>query len=525
MPGERSDEEPTVYYSTASVVRAPAEDATPDELMRLILKNAKDPTIFTEDGVKPFTWKSVVSNSTLDSYYTRQDTQSLKNYAKDANAGVMFLDSHDKRQLGFGQSIRGVFAASSQKLDERTPSDTDPATVTADFYTVPGVKLGRGDSDSFIRAVRSGVINDVSIGFMPERFECNLCRADPFDWWSMECMHIPGALYDASGKEVVKKRTEGSVQAFAWVRNARLLEVSAVYDGATTGAYVQKAQWLAESGEMSRGAASLVEAQLRIRLPERALQVPVLKANASGGLTVVRGSTIFDGMLYGEGMEVRDVTFRRLVRSQEEDPPTAPPPPPEDDVPQEPAPSPPPENANLKREESPEGIAASSGGITSPAHATPEDVRMNEEQVRELEAVAQRDADLIRRARQALATAGVKDAETADLDGAILGMRATIQDLTPRAQLGDQWRARVISTALDAGVRAEGNEFDRAGWEETFGSMKIEQIERLGATWEKQAPDLGGGRRTADIGTQVPAQGTNGKSPQIPPAQFAQNGR
>jgi hypothetical protein len=527
MSEKRSDEDaPVVYYSTATVVRAAAsEEATPDDLMKLILKNAKDPSIFTEDGVRPFTWQAEVSNSGLDSYYTRQDVQSLKNYAKDASAGVMFLDSHDKRQLGLGQSIRGVYTPASAPIDPKKPSDTDLARVTVDFYTVPGLKLGRADSDSFIAGVRSGVINDVSIGFMPESFECNLCGKDPFDWWNMECPHIPGAYYDESGKNIVKKSRDAT-QAFAWVRNSRLLEVSAVYDGATPGAYVKKAQFLAEAGEIDRAAAGVLERQLRIHLPEQAMNVPVLKIERVGDtdkLVVARGSAIIRGVKYNEGAEVEPMAFRRLSQRGQDDP--------QDDGTSTDAsetaqPSSPPENQNLKREETPEGVAASSGGIISPAHAAPEDLRMsgmNEEQVRALQESARRDADMLVRVRRALATAGVKDAETVDPSEAIVALHTKITDLEPRAQMGDQWRASVIKEALESGVRAEGTGFDQKGWEETFAAMKIEQIRRIGDAWEKQAPKVGG-RRTADLGTESPGKAPATGTPVIVD-QFAVNGR
>lgn len=520
MPAEQ-EEGRVVYHTTATITRAAAADeATPDELMALIMKHAPDPTVFTEDGVRPFAWMAEVSNSKLDTYFTRQDTTSLRNYAKDASAGVMFLDSHDKRQLGFGQSVRGTFeAASGGKLDEKSPNDDDPARVSVDFFTVPGVQLGRASSDSFIQAVRSGIIKDVSIGFMPDRFECNLCRADPFDWWNMECLHIPGAYYDSTGKSVVTKRSDGAILAFAWVRDSRLLEVSAVYDGATPEAYIKKAQWLVEAGEVDRAAAGILERQLRINLPAKAMMVPVLKVR-DGKMFLDRGDeVIIDGVRYGEGMEIMPKTFRKLeqrsVRSddQAEDLENG-------DVEDVTTVTPPSENQNLKREESPEGVADTSGGITSAAHAAPEDVRMNEEQIRQLEEAAKRDAGIVSLVRRALADAGVKDAETVDPAEAIRQMHAQITDLTPRAALGDTWRKRVVDTALDSGVRAEGDKFDRTGWAETFERMTVEQIERLGAAWERQAPDLSGGRKTADI-----AAGGDRKAKQngfvAPTSQFA----
>lgn len=531
MSGTQADEEQVAYYSTAKIVtRAAGDDAaSADGLLEIIKKKAPDPSIFEEEGVRPFTWAAEVSSTRIDSYFTRQDIKSLKNYVKDANDGVMFLDSHDKRQLGFGQSVRGTFtAAASGNPDERVPADNDPATVVVDFFTIPGVQLGRASSDSFIASVRSGVLKDVSIGFMPDRFECNLCKNDPFDWWSMDCMHIPGAYYDSTGKNIVTKKSEGALLAFAWVRDSRLLEVSAVYDGAAPGAYIKKAQWLADAGEVNRAQATILERQLRIRLPERAMSVPVLKIQ-DGKMMLDRGAeVIIDGVQYTEGMEIMPKTFRKLSRGQDDAPGTEASAAAEQEEPAVVVPvSPPPANDNLKREESPEGVAATSGGITSPAHAAPEDVRMNEEQIRQLEESARRDADVVSRTRRALAAAGVTDAETVDPAEAVTQLHGKITTLEPRAEVGDKWRTRVVNDALDAGVRAEGNDFDRAGYEETFAAMTIEQIERLAAVWEKQAPAVGSGRRTADIRTDPPKGGDPAKqsSGVFPAEQYSVNGR
>lgn len=521
MSGEQ-DENQVVYYTTASVVRAASTgEATPDDLMKLILKHAKDPTIFTQDGVIPFTWMAEVSSGRLDSYFTRQDMQSLKNYARDASTGVMFLDSHDKRQLGFGQSIRGVYTGTTGKVDEKKPEDDALGTVNVDFFTVPGLSLGRADSDSFIRGVRSGVINDVSIGFMPESFSCNLCGEDPFDWWSMECMHIPGAYYDSTGKNIVTKKSQGATQAFAWVRNSRLLEVSAVYDGAAPGAFIKKAQWLAEAGEVNRASAGILERQLRIHLPEQVMRVPVLKIDGDR-MVLARGSAVIDGKEYGEGMEVMPMTFRRLAERSQGDPE------PEATGEQTDAtPTPPSENPNLKREETPEGVASTSGGITSAAHADPEDLRMSglsEDQVRELQQQAKASADTVGAVRRALALCGIKDAETADPVEAIGELHRQITELTPRAQLGDEWRAQEIERALENGVRAMDKDFNRDEWEATFKSMPVKQIQLLSTSWDRQAPNLGGGRRTADVGTESPKD-SDKKADVTPPVQFGVNGR
>ena len=499
------DEQAPLVYASQARVQA-LTGPTDGELMALIMKRARDPSIFTEHP--PYTWQAEASNSTLDAYMTRMDTASLKNYARDASAGVMFLDSHDKRQLGYGQSIRGEFIASAKEVDGRAPNDRDPARVLMDFYTIPGLQLGRVSSDSFIAGVQAGIVSDVSISFLPERFECNLCGKDPFDWWSMECMHAPGAYYDEGGKAVVTPRTKGAVQAFAWVRNARLSEVSAVFDGATPGAYIQKANFLAEAGEISRRTATMLERQLRVRLPSMPM---------SGA-----GHRVEDGMA---------TRYRRLSNRAdvEDDPPTEETPKPErpvdrpdprpteppEEEPSAPAPEDPAvtEEVDPQPEESPEEIAGSSDNTASPAPTSTEDLRMSvsEERVRALEVQATRDAEILRQVRVTLAAGEIADAETVDPAEGIRRLIDRIGDLTPRAKLGDEYRAQAIEAALESGVRMDGNEFDRDGWTDTFATMDVVHIRRMGSGWEQIAQaKLPTGRKTAEINTDPKQAARNG---------------
>jgi len=516
---QRGDEQEALVFASQAHVRAVGE-ATDEELLTLIKKKAPNPDVF--DKIPPFMFQAEASNSRLDAYYTRMDDRSLRNYAKDADAGVMFLDSHDKRQLGYGHSIRGQYLASETKLDDRAPDDKDASRVLIDFYTVPGIQLGRASSDSFITGVQTGIIRDVSIGFIPGSFECNICRADPFDWWSMECMHIPGAYYDSTGKNIVNVKSDGAMMAFAWVRDARLSEVSAVYDGATPGAYIQKAHYLIEQGEVSRHMATMLERQLRIKLPTVPVRVPTLSMR-DGKLFVEHGAVVVDGVRYNDEMEVRmgRQPFRRLSRSQdaedeslgdqigkliEED--EAQKAKDQDDET---------ESVELTPEEAATVTVEGNDSSDDTGTTESEEGRMTPEEIAALqERVSASDA-MVRRVREALARSGRTDAETVDPVLVIEEQARQIADLTPRAKMGDQYRAAVTKDALDAGVRAIGSDFDRDGFERTFALMDIDQIKLMGDGWERtvQAGKSNipvGGRKTADIGITAPGSGSSNKN-------------
>lgn len=186
----------------------------------------------------PFIWPAIISNDRMDSYYTRMHETSLRNYAEDLNAGIAFQNSHRHNELPLGRSLSGEFDAVNRE-------------VTGYFYTVAGLNLNGVNTNDFIRGIETGIIADVSIGFHGGDYRCSVCDRDLFD---AECTHVPGLRYDEN-------------LAFAWVRNSRLAETSAVYEGATPGATVLKAERAADAGWLRPEAAQIIEQRYRIKLP------------------------------------------------------------------------------------------------------------------------------------------------------------------------------------------------------------------------------------------------------------------
>lgn len=193
-----------------------------------------------------------ISSDRLDSYFTHMSEGTLLNFANDARAGVSFQDSHQARRLGFGQSFDAVLE-----------NDGEVSRVLADFYTVPGINFGGQHSyastDDFIRAVKAGLARDVSVGFYGGDMVCDICGNSFYDWQS--CAHWPGVEY------AVGNRGESTVIATFTIENARLSEVSAVYDGATPGAMILRAQQQHEAGLLTPETARILEVKYRIKLP------------------------------------------------------------------------------------------------------------------------------------------------------------------------------------------------------------------------------------------------------------------
>lgn len=213
------------------------------DLLALMKKHAADPSIFDEHP--PVMFSSVVSTSSLDSYFTQMHRSSLENFAEDLNNGISLLDSHDSHRMGIGYSLRGRYVAAGGNGVQR---------AVGDFFSIPGSP----DTDAFILKMRAGMVRDMSAGFFlgPEgKYVCQIDQRDP-----MECGHWPGFTYMVEDKPV---------KARAMIHGAHLAEASAVYDGSTPGAGILGliAQRASEAGMLTPEIARQLETCYRIKLP------------------------------------------------------------------------------------------------------------------------------------------------------------------------------------------------------------------------------------------------------------------
>jgi hypothetical protein len=227
--------------------------------LELIRSHVLDAAIL--DTNEPFVWQAIASNDREDAYGTRMHRSTLDNFAADATAGVAFMNSH--RTGGFiGQAELPM----GRTYDARVvgASAANPLRVEITSYTLRGINLTGLSTDAFIDGLRSGIARDVSVGFYGGEYRCSICDRDMLRDW--ECRHWPGRDYpklDSKGNEV-----EGeTVRAVAWIHDAHLAELSAVYDGACPGAMVSKARSLAGAGELKPQEVEFLEARYRVKLP------------------------------------------------------------------------------------------------------------------------------------------------------------------------------------------------------------------------------------------------------------------
>ena len=230
--------DPQLTLDAPSVVRYSASVLTfPDDQVAEMVERLEAQGY--EFDSTPYIWEARISTQKLDSYYTRMDKDTLRNYAEDARAGVSFLIGHRRDTIGIGHSYNGRFV-----------NEPEPASF-ASFYTVPGITLNGQNSADVITAIKSGLLRDVSVGFKGGWMQCAVCERDLWDW---DCPHIPGVRYEDFGV------------AWAWIRDAHLSEVSGVYDGATPGAEIVKAMRMVSAGQVSQKVTEQLAERFGIRV-------------------------------------------------------------------------------------------------------------------------------------------------------------------------------------------------------------------------------------------------------------------
>ena len=193
----------------------------------------------------PYIWRAEISNNLLDSHYTRMSKRTLENYAADAEGGVAFLSGHNWRELPLGYSLSGAFEAG------------DKMRVLSEFYTVRGLT----QTDDLIARMQTGLVRDVSVGFHGGTYTCDICGRDIWDW---DCRHVPGLMYEEKKGDTVEQ-----VLSTFTIDDARLSEVSAVFDGSTPDAMILRATHVAETGGLTPKQVEILENRYRITLPAK----------------------------------------------------------------------------------------------------------------------------------------------------------------------------------------------------------------------------------------------------------------
>ena len=194
------------------------------------------------------------------------DLTTLKNISTDGVRGVAFMNSHrtgglsHDSELPFGRTFGGRF----EQDGPRTILGIYMLARNADGepYRPNGAN---GPSTADLSAgINAGTVFDVSVGLYGGDRVCDVCGMDLLGYdenGNNLCPHMPGTTYGMTPQEqnAQKKRGVPKGNCSYTLVNARLGEISAVFDGAVPGAGFRKALSLSASGAV--GAEFLAQAR------------------------------------------------------------------------------------------------------------------------------------------------------------------------------------------------------------------------------------------------------------------------
>lgn len=223
-------------------------------------------------GATPYFFQAEISSSRTDSHFTRMLDSTLQNFANEAEVGVSFLDSHKRWSLPIGYTLTGSLE-----------KDNGVTRVVSDIYTVPDIELrghSYGSTTDFIKAVRSSLVRDVSVGFHGGDMICDICGNSFRDW--RNCKHWPGRKYTINNENGNNGEGEEIVATFG-ITDAHLAEVSGVYAGSTPDAMILRAEEMAQAGLLDAEDMHRLETQYRIKLSTGQRVWPVEKEIQTNG--------------------------------------------------------------------------------------------------------------------------------------------------------------------------------------------------------------------------------------------------
>jgi hypothetical protein len=372
--------------------------------------NALAGTELSSDAI--YLFEPVVTTDALDAYFTRMAESSLANYVQDAAQGNPLMTGHDTMRLAIGRSFAGVLEESN-----------GVRCVRLRDYMLKDYRVDGNSTDDIARGIEAGVNRDMSISFGgPDHWcRCGICGLNLFD---ENCPHCPGVVY-------------GEERAFAWVEDARMIEHSIVFSGATPGAVVRKARSLAASGMLAKSDISFLEETWRVRLAD-STTIP-FPSKCKTGLT----------------QEERDM--------------------------------------NMNAKTFLEKLRGFFGG----------NKRMNDV-IDDLRGSVSEDASI----ESILDTLGKGLRAEAEFAGEVraLGLESieAVKALSERAKLGDLYRADLVAETLAAGVRAQGEGFDKPLWERILNepSRSIDDIKTFRGKFDDEAKAVlgNGGRQGTSSG-------------------------
>lgn len=379
-----------------------------------------------------------VGDKIVPNRYMRLTPELLSIMREDAEKGVSLMLNHNWSQLGvqsipIGKVFDGRIASSSQDGEST-------ALYTTQYILRDDSKVDGYSKNDIIKLIETGTLADTSVGWgtTRESYTCSICGNCIYDW--RKCEHIPGRKYivNEETNEVKECIIEARPPKQIHAGNNVLMENSIVFDGAYPNAVIQSS--IGEEIETSKGKFKVLEGKQK--LSEKDI---IIGYSTQGNIN----------LLYKESKEKGGVEEMENENVEEL------------------------ENQSTETEATTETQSAEV--VETESTQTDEtSVEQTEETVDNTESVETTQVEGEGINQENLYT-------EKDLLEKFDNISDSIDNLVQLAKEGLENRNETIKEALNSGVHAMGNAFNKDIFAKTFSNMQTKDIKEMAETWEKQA--------------------------------------
>lgn len=386
-----------------------------------------------------------VGNKIIPNRYMRLMPDLLETMKEDAQKGVSLMLNHNWSQFGVQSiPIGKVFDA---RIDGGSQNGEDMALYTTQYILRDDSKVDGYSKNDIIKLIETGILDDTSIGWgtTREQYKCSICGHSIYDFEN--CRHDPGENYivNEETKEIKQCIIEAHSPKEKHIGNNVLMENSIVFDGAYPNAVIQSA--IGEEIETPTGKYKRLEGKVKLEKTD----VVLAYMTAGGNVNLLYKPSLKKG-----GKENMDTTDK-LTNEPGTETGTQP----TETKPTDVKPT----------EAQQEGTTSSTNQTDTETVETPTDTNSGTTKPADLESSTETQ-ETVYSVKQLLDTFG--------------NIGNSLEELVTLAKEGKMAKDTAIAEALNSGVRAMGNGFNKEIFSKTFSNMNVKDINEMKEAWEKQ---------------------------------------
>lgn len=372
-----------------------------------------------------------VGDKVVPNRYMRLTPQLLEIMKQDAQKGVSLMLNHNWSQFGVQSiPIGKVFDA---RIDGPSQSGETTTLYTTQYILKDDSKVDGYSKNDIIKLIETGILADTSIGWgtTRESYKCNICGNSIYDY--RHCEHIPGRKYivNEDTNEVKECIIQAEPPKELHAGNNVLMENSIVFDGAYPNAIIQSS--IGKENQNENGFKVL---EGKEKLSEKDI---IIGYTTNGSINLLYKETIEKG-----GNETMAVDNK--VTEQEE----------------------------VQEVEQLHNETVAEETETPEVETEGTQENLNNETI-ENPTVSESTGETLYTEKDVL--------EKFD------NICNSLEELVTMAKEGLENRNIVIQEALESGVHAMGNSFNKEVFEKTFSNMSTKDIKEMRNTWENTATE------------------------------------